>query len=104
VVHAGAEQPQAAFAAQGIVAGQEDGAVGSEASDEEAGQGTADIVQRPGVVGEEAMEAGPVTQTDRTGGEEALGDGAVAAGEGLVGEDEDKEFEGRGGEGGAKVL
>jgi hypothetical protein len=52
---------------------------------------------------EEAVEPRPVSDTDLTGGEDALGDEAVAAGQSPAGENQDKESESRGGEDGAKV-
>jgi hypothetical protein len=104
VVHAGTEQAQAAFAAQRVVAGQQDGAVRSEAFDEQSGQGLTQAVQGPGVVREEAMVAGPMADADLAGGENTLGNKAVPARQRPAGDDQDKQAERRRGEDGAKVL
>ena len=57
VMHAGAEEVEPAFAAQGVVEGQEHNAIGSKSGEQEFGQGQAQLVERPDGVTEETMEA-----------------------------------------------
>ena len=104
VVHASAKQSQAAFAAQGIVGGQQHRPRGDETPQQETRQDTAEVVQGPGVVREEAVKAGPVTDADLTGSEDTFGDIAVSAGQRPAGEEQDEEAKGGSGENGAEVL
>ena len=55
-------------------------------------------------MGEEAVVAGPMANTDLAGGEDALGDEAMTRGERPAGQDQSEEAEGRGGENVAEVL
>jgi hypothetical protein len=103
-MHARAEQLEPAFAAEGIVARQNERPVGTEVMHEQAGKNLTQAVQRPSVVGEEAVEAGPVADADLAGGEDAFGDEAVAAGQRPAGEDQHEEAEGGGREDVAEVL
>jgi hypothetical protein len=102
--HAGPEQAQAAFAAQRIVGRQQDRSRGGEPPQEQAGQYATQVVERPGIVGEEAVEARPVTNTDLAGGEDTFGDIAVAARQRPAGEDQDEQAKAGGGEHGTKRL
>jgi hypothetical protein len=104
VVHADAEQSQAAFAAQGIVGSQWHRPGRREAPQEEPGQDPAEVVERPDLVGEEAVEAGPVAEADLAGRENTLGNETAATGQGPAGEDRDEETKGGSGEDGAKGL
>ena len=103
-MHAGAEQAQAALAAEGIVAGQQDRALRTEAADEQAGEHLTEVVERPSIVGEEAVETGPVADADLAGGEDTLGDEAVATGQGPARKDQGEQAKRGGGEDAAEVL
>ena len=52
----------------------------------------------------EPMVAGPMPNADLAGSEDALGNKAMAAGQGPASEDQNKQAERRGGEDRAKVL
>src|SRR4029079_13040255 len=60
VMHAGAVEGQSALATEGVVDGPEGGGAGGEDRDDELGQGHGELVEVPGGVTEEEMEAGPV--------------------------------------------
>lgn len=57
VMHAGAEEVESSFAAQGVIEGQEHNAIGSKGGEQEFGQGQAQFVEGPDGVTEETMEA-----------------------------------------------
>jgi hypothetical protein len=95
VVHAGTEQVESAFATEGVVGSEQEDALGAEVADEDSGEDSAEVVEAPGVVGEEAVESGPVSDADLSGGEDAFGDVTMSAGKCPSGEKEDEESEGR---------
>jgi hypothetical protein len=80
MMHAGAVEGQAAFTAQGIIAGQKNGTGASEDSDQQFGQELEKEIECPAIVAEEAMEAAPVAVTDLATGEDAFGDEPVSGG------------------------
>ena len=88
VMHAGAVEGQAAFAAEGVVDGPEESGPRGEDGDDELGQGHGEGVEVPGGVAEEAMEPAPVADADLAAGEDDLGDVAVAVGEDPAGDDQ----------------
>ena len=104
VMHAGAVEGQAAFAAEGVIDGPEEGGPRGEDRDDELGQGHGEGIEVPGGMAEEAMEPGPVADADVAAGEDDLGDVAVAMGEDPAGDDHDEGLVGRGGEDGGEVL
>src|SRR5271170_6292130 len=61
VMHAGAEQMEAAFATERVIHGErDDGAFGKESVDQQGSDGHGDGIEGPGVMTEEAMKAGPM--------------------------------------------
>ena len=104
VMHAGAEQVQPTLAAQSIVGRQEDGTVGTETAHEKSSENLAQSIERPGVMGKEAVVAGPVSDAHLSGGENAFGDEAVPRSKSPAGENENEQAERGAGENAGEVL
>jgi len=104
VVHAGAEEGQAAFATQGVVSAPQDRPGGDETGDEGSGQEQAAGIEGPSREAEEAVEAAPVALADAAGDEDALGDEAPTAGQNPAGNPFHEGAEGGLGEDGVEVM
>ena len=104
VVHADAEQAQAALAAQGVVDAPFDDPVAGEAADQQTGQQLPQLAQGPGGRAEEAVQAAVVAVAGPTTGEDQFGDEAVAEGQQPAAHQRHKGLEGRRREGGSELL
>ena len=78
MVHAGAIEREAAFTAEGIVHGPEQGSARSEDRDDEFGQMEAQDIHVPGGMTKEAMETGPMPVVHVAAGEDDVGHIAMA--------------------------
>src|SRR5712691_9577167 len=81
VVHTGAVNGQATFAAQGVVDGEVEGPGGTEDARDQQGQAHVEEIEVPGGVAEETMETCPMAVEDIAAREDNVGDVAMAMGQ-----------------------
>ena len=86
------------MAVHGVIADYDDGPLGQEVSEEEAGHGAAQSQPGPGGAGEDPLVVGAVAGRERAEGAEQVGDGAAARGEHGGGHQQDEPLVGRLGE------
>ena len=86
-MHAGAVDGESAFAAQGVIDGEDDGAGGTKDAHNEQGEAAVEKIDVPGSVGEETMEACPMAVGDIAAGKNDIGDETMAMGEDPAGAD-----------------
>jgi hypothetical protein len=104
VVHAGAVDGQAAFAAQGIVAGQFDEAQGGKGGEQQARQVIPQGIEAPASFAEEAVVTGVVAVVRRAAGQDQFGDETLPDRQAPAGEESLEGLETGLGENGGKLL
>ena len=97
-MHAGAVDGESAFAAQGVIDGEEECAVGTEDAYHKQREAHVEKIDIPGGVADEAMEATPMAVGDVAAGEDDVRDKAMAMGEDPAGTDLHEGAKGRLGE------
>ncbi len=97
-MHAGPEDAESAFAAQGVVEREDDGSRRSEGREQEPKEYQAKFVEDPDVVAEEAMETRPMSNADLVAAEDEFGDVVMSDGEDPTGHQRLEEREARSGE------
>ena len=92
----------AGVAVDGVVADEDDRAIGDQVAEYEAGQGTAEVEGRPGGSGEDTLVVGAMSGGEPAEGAREVGDGATAGGQDGGEQEGDEPAAGRLGEGGGE--